>query len=113
MRGKGRQLSVLHVYHHVTIFLMYWLNMKTLYDGDVYFTILLNAFIHAVMYTYYFITLQIPKRGKKPIFKLWWKKHTTQLQMLQFTMMVAQSVYSHYMTCPVYSKRHNLIYGVY
>lgn len=28
MRGKGKQLSFLHVYHHVTIFLMYWLNVK-------------------------------------------------------------------------------------
>jgi elongation of very long chain fatty acids protein 4 len=113
MRGKGRQLSVLHVYHHSSIFLFYWLNLKILYDGDIFFTILLNAFIHAVMYTYYFITLQIPKTDGKPVFQLWWKKHTTQLQMLQFTMMVSQAVYSHFITCPTYSKRHNFAYLVY
>lgn len=122
MRGKGKQLSLLHVYHHVTIFLMYWLNMKVCYDGDIFFTILLNAFIHAIMYTYYFITLQIPKKGSgkpgsvgsgKPIFSLWWKKYTTQLQMLQFSMMISQAVYSHFMICPVYSKRLNLIYLFY
>ena len=113
MRGKGKQLSLLHVYHHVTIFLMYWLNMKVCYDGDIFFTILLNAFIHAIMYTYYFITLQIPKQHGKPIFSLWWKKYTTQLQMLQFSMMISQAIYSHFMICPVYSKRLNLIYLFY
>ena len=66
------------------------------------------------MYTYYFITLQIPKNaGGKPVFTLWWKKYTTQLQMLQFTLMLSQAVYSHYMICPIYSKKLNLIYFFY
>ena len=52
---KWRQLSFLHVYHHFTIFLFYWLNANVMYDGDIYLTILLNGFIHTVMYTYYFI----------------------------------------------------------
>jgi GNS1/SUR4 family len=50
---KWRQLSFLHVYHHTTIFLFYWLNANLNYDGDIYLTILLNGFIHTVMYTYY------------------------------------------------------------
>lgn len=50
---KWRQLSFLHVYHHTTIFLFYWLNSHVNYDGDIYLTILLNGFIHTVMYTYY------------------------------------------------------------
>jgi elongation of very long chain fatty acids protein 4 len=50
---KWRQLSFLHVYHHTTIFLFYWLNSLVNYDGDIYLTILLNGFIHTVMYTYY------------------------------------------------------------
>ena len=50
---KWRQLSFLHVYHHTTIFLFYWLNSQINYDGDIYLTVLLNGFIHTVMYTYY------------------------------------------------------------
>jgi len=50
---KWRQLSFLHVYHHTTIFLFYWLNSHVNYDGDIYLTIVLNGFIHTVMYTYY------------------------------------------------------------
>ena len=33
---KWRQLSFLHVYHHFTIFLFYWLNANVMYDGDVW-----------------------------------------------------------------------------
>ena len=53
MNKKWRQLSFLHVYHHTTIFLFYWLNANVNYDGDIFVTILLNGFIHTVMYTYY------------------------------------------------------------
>jgi len=28
MRGKWKQLSFLHVYHHISIFLFYWLNIR-------------------------------------------------------------------------------------
>jgi elongation of very long chain fatty acids protein 4 len=54
---KWRQLSFLHVYHHVTIFLFYWLNSHVNYDGDVYLTVVLNGFIHTVMYSYYFVSM--------------------------------------------------------
>jgi elongation of very long chain fatty acids protein 4 len=43
---KWRQLSFLHCYHHITIFLFYWLNAHVNYDGDIYLTIVLNGFIH-------------------------------------------------------------------
>jgi elongation of very long chain fatty acids protein 4 len=46
---KWRQLSFLHVYHHITIFLFYWLNANVFYDGDIYLTIVLNGFIHTCM----------------------------------------------------------------
>merc|ERR1719235_826288 len=54
---KWEQLSFLHVYHHWSIFLFYWLNANVNYDGDIYLTIILNGFIHFVMYTYYFISM--------------------------------------------------------
>jgi hypothetical protein len=47
---KWRQLSFLHVYHHITIFLFYWLNSHVFYDGDIYLTIVLNGFIHTYVH---------------------------------------------------------------
>lgn len=38
---------------------------------------LINSFVHSVMYTHYLLTLL---KMSKP----WWKKHLTQLQILQF-----------------------------
>ena len=90
---KWRQLSFLHVYHHSTIFLFYWLNSHVFYDGDVFVTILLNGFIHSVMYTYYFICMhnKIPETGKS--IPIWWKSSLTLLQLVQFVTMMSQGTY--------------------
>lgn len=55
------------------------------YDGDVYFTIVANGLIHAVMYTYYLLTLF----NIRPA----WGKNLTQMQMLQFILMNSQAIY--------------------
>nr|CCA24448.1 Crinkler (CRN) family protein putative [Albugo laibachii Nc14] len=79
---KWNQLSFLHVYHHLTIFLVYFLNLRLAYDGDVYATIILNGFIHAIMYMYYFVSAHTRD--------IWWKKYLTTLQMTQFVLMNVQ-----------------------
>jgi len=90
---KWRQLSFLHVYHHFTIFLFYWLNANVMYDGDIYLTILLNGFIHTVMYTYYFICMHTkdPKTGRS--LPIWWKSSLTLMQLIQFVTMMSQASY--------------------
>jgi hypothetical protein len=90
---KWRQLSFLHVYHHLTIFLFYWLNASVLYDADIYLTVGLNGFIHTVMYTYYFICMHTrdTKTGKN--LPIWWKSYLTLLQLFQFVTMMSQGVY--------------------
>mmetsp|Transcript_2510 Transcript_2510/g.3903 ORF Transcript_2510/g.3903 Transcript_2510/m.3903 type:complete len:189 (+) Transcript_2510:309-875(+) len=82
---RWKQLSFLHVYHHTSIFLFYWLNLNVGYDGDVYLTIVLNGFIHTVMYTYYFVSLHAKD--------IWWKSALTLCQMIQFVLMNAQAIY--------------------
>eukprot|EP00635_Sarcinochrysidales_sp_CCMP3193_P003353 CAMPEP_0118910148 /NCGR_PEP_ID=MMETSP1166-20130328/12415_1 /TAXON_ID=1104430 /ORGANISM="Chrysoreinhardia sp, Strain CCMP3193" /LENGTH=282 /DNA_ID=CAMNT_0006849601 /DNA_START=18 /DNA_END=866 /DNA_ORIENTATION=+ len=82
---KWKQLSFLHVYHHFSIFLVYWLNLHVNYDGDVYLTIALNGFIHTVMYTYYFVSMHTRD--------IWWKKFLTLAQLAQFTCMNTQAAY--------------------
>jgi len=97
---KWNQLSFLHVYHHTTIFLFYWVNVNINFDGDVFLTILLNGFIHTVMYTYYFICMHTkdPKTGKS--LKIWWKSSLTMLQMIQFLCMMTQAAFLFITKCP-------------
>jgi hypothetical protein len=110
---KWRQLSFLHVYHHITIFLFYWLNTKAYYDGDVYLTIVLNGFIHTVMYTYYFICMHTkdPQTGKS--LPIWWKSSLTMMQLMQFITMMSQGSYLLVTGCPDISLRITATYVVY
>jgi GNS1/SUR4 family len=90
---KWRQLSFLHVYHHTTIFLFYWLNSHVNYDGDIYLTIALNGFIHTVMYTYYFICMHTKIPGTEKSVPIWWKSSLTMMQLVQFVTMMSQGSY--------------------
>lgn len=111
---KWRQLSFLHVYHHFTIFLFYWVNANVQYDGDVYLTILLNGFIHTVMYTYYFICMhtKVPETGKS--LEIWWKSSLTMMQMIQFISMMSQATYLlTHSNCTGHSVRVTSLYLVY
>ena len=70
------------------------MNINAGYDGDIYYTIVLNAFVHFVMYGYYELTsfnIQVPKAVKMAI---------TNMQMVQFVMMNAQAIYILYKPCP-------------
>ena len=109
---KWRQLSFLHVYHHTTIFLFYWLNVNVLYDGDIYLTIALNGFIHTVMYTYYFICMHTkdPKTGKS--LPIWWKSSLTMLQLVQFVTMMSQGTYLLAGGCETCNKRVRCIFVI-
>jgi len=110
---KWNQLSFLHVYHHTTIFLFYWLNAHVNYDGDIYLTILLNGFIHTVMYTYYFICMhtKVPETGKS--LPIWWKSSLTMMQMIQFVIMMSQASYLLLSQCKTTSLRVVVAYFVY
>jgi elongation of very long chain fatty acids protein 4 len=84
VKGNWHQVSFLHVYHHTSIFLVYWLNANVSYDSDIYFTIVLNGVIHFIMYGYYLATtFNIPV----PVFI---KKSITNSQLLQFCCMETQ-----------------------
>lgn len=85
LRGKWAQFSFLHIYHHFSIFFVYWVNFNVAYDGDIYFTIVANGFIHFVMYYYYLLTTF----GARP----WWAAHLTSLQMVQFLCMMTQALF--------------------
>jgi elongation of very long chain fatty acids protein 4 len=99
---KWNQLSFLHVYHHVTIFLVYWLNLNAGYDGDIFLTVILNGAIHTVMYTYYFLSMHTKD--------IWWKKYLTLFQIIQFLTMNAQAVYLLCVDCKGFSPQITKLY---
>lgn len=102
---KWTQLSFLHVYHHTTIFLFYWLNVHVNYDGDIYLTIILNGLIHTLMYTYYFVSLHTRD--------IWWKSFLTSSQMVQFCCMISQACYMAVTGCSKSPTRVTIVYCVY
>ncbi|GMI35810.1 hypothetical protein TrCOL_g10780 [Triparma columacea] len=117
---KWKQLSFLHVYHHTTIFLFYWLNGRVNYDGDIYLTIVLNGLIHTIMYTYYFVSMhtKIPskyaKDGKSGTsVPIWWKPILTMQQMVQFVCMMSQASYILYYDIQTPPKIITQVYLVY
>jgi len=91
-RKKWRQLSFLHVYHHLSIFLVYWMDTLAGYDGEIYLTIILNGFVHLVMYSYYFMSTL----G----YNAWWKNYITLLQLFQFVLMNVQAIWDLAHGCP-------------
>lgn len=94
--NKHKQFTFLHQYHHITIYLVYWLNVNLSYDADIYLTITLNAFIHTIMYIYYLISMHLPKdidkRTGRSKYGIWWKKYLTMIQMVQFASMNSQAI---------------------
>lgn len=105
MAKNWRQLSFLHVYHHATIFLFYWLNVQVNYDGDIYLTIILNGLIHTLMYSYYFVSMHTRD--------IWWKSYLTSCQMIQFCCMISQAMYMTTTGCSGTPKKITVVYCFY
>ncbi|XP_022128975.2 elongation of very long chain fatty acids protein-like isoform X2 [Pieris rapae] len=84
LRKKFNQISFLHVYHHTGMVVLTWACTAYYPGGHGTMVGLLNSFVHAIMYSYYLLTVAVPSlKGS-----LWWKKYITQLQILQFLIMV-------------------------
>ncbi|GMH42475.1 hypothetical protein BSKO_10394 [Bryopsis sp. KO-2023] len=93
LKGNIRQVSVLHVYHHVSISFIWWTIALVAPGGDAWYSCALNSFVHVLMYTYYFLASVIGKDEKKKKKYLWWGRYMTQFQMFQFTTMMLQAYY--------------------
>ncbi|CAD7004421.1 unnamed protein product [Ceratitis capitata] len=87
LRKKRTQLTFLHVYHHSTMFPLWWIAVKWVPTGSTIVPSLINSFIHIIMYSYYGLSALGPNVQKF----LWWKKHLTTLQLFQFVFGAAWS----------------------
>ncbi|KNC51327.1 uncharacterized protein AMSG_12068 [Thecamonas trahens ATCC 50062] len=96
LRKKNKQISFLHVYHHASIGLVWLINGLYFPGGDAWFAAAFNAFIHVLMYSYYFLrTINVPCP---------WKRFLTVFQLIQFVSFVAQGAYGLIIGNPYYGK---------
>nr|XP_033785319.1 elongation of very long chain fatty acids protein 2 isoform X1 [Geotrypetes seraphini] len=93
-RKKNSQITFLHVYHHATMFNIWWCVMNWIPCGQSFFGPLLNSFIHVLMYSYYGLSV-IPSMHKY----LWWKKYLTQAQLIQFLLTITHTLSAAVLPC--------------
>lgn len=95
LRKKDSHVSFLHVFHHGAVLFGGWYALAYGADGQPALGICINCFVHAVMHSYYFLSLLGP--AFRPY--LWWKRHLTQLQLLQFGIMFIHGLIPLFIDC--------------
>ncbi|XP_073951325.1 very long chain fatty acid elongase 7-like isoform X2 [Choristoneura fumiferana] len=103
LRKKDSQVTFLHLYHHTAMVSWTWLHL--MYHPTDHFVVvgLLNSFVHVLMYAYYGIASMGPEYQKY----VWWKKHLTKVQLVQFVLVVSHLHYQQKLTpCPLPSFFH-------
>nr|XP_024655773.1 elongation of very long chain fatty acids protein 4-like [Maylandia zebra] len=93
LRKKFNQVTFLHVYHHCSMFTLWWIGIKWVAGGQSFFGAHMNAMIHVLMYLYYGLASCGPKIQKY----LWWKKYLTIIQMIQFHVTIGHTALSLYL----------------
>ncbi|XP_046644160.1 elongation of very long chain fatty acids protein-like [Daphnia pulicaria] len=95
LRKKFDQITNLHVIHHSIMPAVCWWGVKFAAGGHGTFFGMLNSFVHIIMYTYYLFSSMGPKYQKY----LWWKKHLTSMQMIQFIAVFIHSAQLFFIDC--------------
>eukprot|EP00058_Branchiostoma_floridae_P020530 XP_002606020.1 hypothetical protein BRAFLDRAFT_129515 [Branchiostoma floridae] len=95
MRKKSNQVTFLHVYHHCTMIINWWLGVKYVAGGQPFFLAMLNSFIHTVMYLYYGMAAIGPHMQKY----LWWKRYLTSMQLMQFVAILTHTTVNFFSDC--------------
>lgn len=89
LRKKDRQLTFLHKYHHSSMLLVWWTAVRFVPGGSAIVPIVVNSSVHVLMYAYYGLSAIGPRMQKY----LWWKRHLTITQLIQFFIGVAIGTY--------------------
>lgn len=100
LKQNYRQVSLLHLYHHITIFTIWFVVTMLAPGGDSYWSAMLNSGVHVVMYGYYFFTGIFPEGTfvRRMLNKV--KFMITKGQMTQFVLNVVQSGYLKFVISP-------------
>lgn len=87
-RKKFSHVSLLHVVHHGLMPLSVWPGLRWVPGGHATFFGFMNTVVHFFMYIYYLMAALGPEYQKY----IWWKRHMTNLQMVQFILIFAHGV---------------------
>lgn len=93
LKRNLRQVSVLHVYHHMSVALIWWMISHHAPGGDAYFSAAMNSAVHVLMYLYYLLSALLRNDEKVRQKYLFWGKYLTQFQMIQFIFNWIQASY--------------------
>jgi len=89
---KDKQLSVLHVYHHCSISMVWgYLIHINMAFGTVCFGAWINAVVHSIMYTYYGLTAA-SYNGKRLFNTNPFKPYVTSVQLTQFCLCITHAL---------------------
>ncbi|XP_017468647.1 PREDICTED: elongation of very long chain fatty acids protein AAEL008004-like [Rhagoletis zephyria] len=90
LRKSYKQITFLHVYHHIMMTTLSLLFIRyTGGGGHASMVGILNTCVHVFMYTYYLMSATRPEMKKS----LWWKKYVTRLQLVQFVLILVHQVW--------------------
>ncbi|KAL3693441.1 hypothetical protein R1sor_007092 [Riccia sorocarpa] len=95
-RRNLRQATYLHLYHHTTISIIWWIICYRVPGADAYFSAAVNSGIHVAMYFYYLLAAIVGGDEKRKRKYLFWGKYLTMMQMLQFLSFIGQAIYAIY-----------------
>ncbi|XP_014473601.1 PREDICTED: elongation of very long chain fatty acids protein AAEL008004-like [Dinoponera quadriceps] len=86
LRKKQKQISILHVYHHISVVIILWTTFRYYWDTRFTFLPLINCSVHVLMYTYYLSAACGPKVQQivAPF-----KRYMTEMQMVQLLFLLA------------------------
>lgn len=84
LRKKDSQMTSFHVFHHSSVPTTTWFFLKFAPGGNSGIFPFINTLVHTIMYTYYFLATYPSMRPY-----LGWKKYLTQMQIVQFLIIIA------------------------
>nr|CAB3242258.1 elongation of very long chain fatty acids protein 7-like [Phallusia mammillata] len=84
LRKKSNQVTFLHVFHHSGMAYGWWFGANFSAGGLGTFHAPINCLVHVMMYSYYGIAAMGPRFHKY----IWWKKHLTSMQLIQFALTI-------------------------
>lgn len=90
-RKNYKQITALHIIHHLYMPVGGYFVIRLIgFGGHLMVMGVLNLFVHVVMYSYYYVASQHSTNDKL----IWWKPYITVLQMLQFVIIAAHSLWT-------------------
>lgn len=86
LRKKNNQISVLHVYHHISTVLVTFMCAKYFPGGMVSMQMIVNGSVHVIMYTYYLLASLGPsvQKSLNPF-----KPYITRIQIVSLHLIIS------------------------